>query len=79
MHPTVQRSYPIPIGSASVDPSRPDNVVIEHTNGRYVSEQNVYRMPPPPLQQPPGQSSVVPQPLHFVGTTNASQYGYPNP
>ena len=59
VHPTAPRNYPLPIGSASADPPRPDRVVTEYADTRCVSEQNVYRMPSSSLQQPQGHASAA--------------------
>ena len=53
VYPTAQHSYLIPVRSSSVDPTRSDHVVIGRSDGCCVSEQHVYRVLHPPLQQPP--------------------------
>jgi len=40
VNPTAQRSYPIPVGSASVNLTRPDNIVVDRSNGYCVSGQS---------------------------------------
>ena len=41
-------------------------------------EQNVYRIPQLPLQQPSAHASAVPPPLHLVASVNANVHGNPN-
>ena len=79
VYPTAQRSDPIRVGSASVDLTRPDHIVVGCSDGCWVSEQSMYRMPQPPLQLPPGHAYAVPPQLHSAASTSIYSSGYPNP
>jgi len=78
-YPMAQHSYPILVGSPSVDPMCSDHVVVGHSDGSCVSEQSVCRVPNPPVQQLSVHAQHASQQLHSAGSSSVHLLGHPNP